>query len=124
MLHWKRTGGALAAALCLLLPVSVHATAPGPYQAGDTKIPADVAPVGKGNIIARAGRVIRNKNFLLPAGYQNITIQGKAEATKNQAAQLIMQQTPVLNIGCGVGEIVKYYWEEAEKEGIDRKSTR
>lgn len=146
MLHWKRTGGVLAAVFCILLPVSVHATVPeqkqagaavkpavqtdkaqptatkpaepGPYQAGDTRIPPDVPPVGKGNIIARAGRVIRNKNYLLPAGYQNVTIQGKAEATKNQAAQLIMQQTPVLNIGCGVGEIVKYYWEEAEKEGI------
>lgn len=90
----------------------------GPYKAGDTKIPAPAGPVEKGDIIARAGRVIRNKNYLLPAGYQHITIAGKAEATKNQAVRLILSQTPILNIGCSAGEIVKLYWEEAEREGI------
>lgn len=59
-----------------------------------------------------------NKNFILPEGYETVGIFGTSEATRNQAAQLILQQNPVLNIGCSVGTIVDLYWEEAEREGI------
>ena len=90
----------------------------GPYRAGKGTLAAPPGPIGLGNILARAGHVIRNKNFLLPAGYQRISIAGKAQATKNQAQQLLLGQTPVLNIGCSAGDIVDLYWEEAEREGI------
>ena len=59
-----------------------------------------------------------NPDFLLPKGYQEITIMGKAVATQNQAAQLIASHNPALDIGCSVGEIVALYWEEAEREGV------
>ncbi len=62
----------------------------------------------------------RNLNaiYILPKGYKDITIKGKAEATKKQAAQLIVANNKNLPIGCSVGEIVDLYWEEAEREGI------
>ena len=64
--------------------------------------------------------VKRNLNaiYILPKGYKDITIKGKAEATKKQAAQLIVANNKNLPIGCSVGEIVDLYWEEAEREGI------
>ena len=62
----------------------------------------------------------RNLNaiYILPKDYKEITIKGKAEATKKQAAQLIVANNQNLPIGCSVGEIVDLYWEEAEREGI------
>ena len=62
----------------------------------------------------------RNLNaiYILPKGYKDITIRGKAEATKKQAAQLIVANNKNLPIGCSAGEIVDMYWEEAEREGI------
>ena len=62
----------------------------------------------------------RNLNaiYILPKGYKDITIKGKAEATKKQAAQLIAVNNTYLPIGCSVGEIVDLYWEEAGREGI------
>lgn len=62
----------------------------------------------------------RNLNtvYILPKGYKDITIKGKAQATKKQAAQLIAANNKNLPIGCSVGEIVDLYWEEAEREGI------
>ena len=56
--------------------------------------------------------------YILPKGYKDITIKGKAEATKKQAAQLITTNNTYLPIGCSVGEIVDLYWEEAGREGI------
>ena len=62
----------------------------------------------------------RNLNaiYILPKGYKDITIKGKAQATKKQAAQLIAANNSNLPIGCSAGEIVDLYWEEAEREGI------
>ena len=62
----------------------------------------------------------RNLNaiYILPKGYKDITIKGKAEATKKQAAQLIAANNKNLPIGCSMGEIVDLYWEEAGREGI------
>ncbi len=62
----------------------------------------------------------RNLNaiYILPKGYKDITIRGKAQATKKQAAQLIAANNKNLPIGCSAGEIVDLYWEEAEREGI------
>ena len=62
----------------------------------------------------------RNLNaiYILPKGYKDITIKGKAEATKKQAAQLIAANNKNMSIGCSVGEIVDLYWEEAGREGI------
>ncbi len=64
--------------------------------------------------------VRRNLNavYILPKGYKDITIKGKAQATKKQAAQLITANNKNLPIGCSAGEIVDFYWEEAEREGI------
>lgn len=56
--------------------------------------------------------------YILPKGYKDITIKGKAQASKKQAAQLIAANNAYLPIGCSVGEIVDLYWEEAEREGI------
>lgn len=58
------------------------------------------------------------KIYILPKGYKEITIKGKAEATKKQAAQLIAANNSDIGIGCSIGEIVDLYWEEAEREGI------
>ncbi len=68
----------------------------------------------------QAATAKRNLNaiYILPKGYKDITIKGKAEATKKQAAQLIVANNKHLPIGCSVGEIVDLYWEEAEREGI------
>ena len=62
----------------------------------------------------------RNLNaiYILPKGYRDITIKGKAEATKKQAAQLIAANNRQMGIGCSIGEIVDLYWEEAGREGI------
>ena len=62
----------------------------------------------------------RNLNavYILPKGYKDITIKGKAEASKNQAARLIAANNQNLPIGCSIGEIVDLYWEEAGREGI------
>ena len=62
----------------------------------------------------------RNLNaiYILPKGYKDITIKGKAQATKKQAARLIAANNKNLPIGCSAGEIVDLYWEEAEREGI------
>lgn len=62
----------------------------------------------------------RNLNaiYILPKGYKDITIKGKSQATKKQAAQLIVANNKNLPIGCSAGEIVDLYWEEAEREGI------
>ena len=62
----------------------------------------------------------RNLNaiYILPKGYKEITIKGKAQATKKQAAQLIAANNRQMGIGCSIGEIVNLYWEEAGREGI------
>lgn len=62
----------------------------------------------------------RNLNdiYILPKGYKDITIKGKAQATKKQAARLIAANNKQMGIGCSIGEIVDLYWEEAEREGI------
>ncbi|MBQ9283893.1 MAG: glucosaminidase domain-containing protein [Acidaminococcaceae bacterium] len=59
-----------------------------------------------------------NAIYILPKGYKDITIKGKAQATKKQAAQLIAANNKQMGIGCSIGEIVDLYWEEAEREGI------
>ena len=56
--------------------------------------------------------------YILPKGYKDITIKGKAQATKKQAAQLIASNNKAMGIGCSIGEIIDLYWEEAEREGI------
>ena len=62
----------------------------------------------------------RNLNdvYILPRGYKDITIKGKAQATKKQAARLIAANNKQMGIGCSIGEIVDLYWEEAGREGI------
>ncbi len=80
--------------------------------------PEDVRGELKDKRVKGSGKRSWNPDFILPAGYQEITIMGKADATKNQAAQLISSRNPVLGIGCSIGEIVTLYWEEAEREGI------
>lgn len=80
-------------------------------------------PVLKGDARSEMGQSVapkRNLNaiYILPKGYKDITIKGKAQATKKQAAQLIAANNKNLPIGCSMGEIVDLYWEEAEREGI------
>ena len=77
----------------------------------------------KGNAHGGTGQSVapkRNLNaiYILPKGYKDITIKGKAQATKKQAAQLIAANNQNLPIGCSIGEIVDLYWEEALREGI------
>lgn len=75
---------------------------------------------GSGAITKQPAAAKRDLNaiYILPKGYKDITIKGKAEATKKQAAQLIVANNKNLPIGCSVGEIIDMYWEEAEREGI------
>ena len=81
-----------------------------PAATADTKAKADkTGTTAKRNL---------NAVYILPKGYKDITIKGKAEATKNQAARLIAANNQNLPIGCSAGEIVDLYWEEAGREGI------
>ena len=81
-----------------------------PEVPADTKAKADkTGATAKRNLSAV---------YILPKGYKDITIKGKAEASKKQAARLIAVNNQNLPIGCSVGEIVDLYWEEAEREGI------
>ena len=80
-------------------------------------------PVIKGNARVGVGQSAAPKRdlnaiYILPKGYKDITIKGKAQATKKQAAQLIAANNQNLPIGCSIGEIVDLYWEEALREGI------
>ena len=94
-------------------PVITIGERPGQSSAQTSKQQKAVQPV--------AGTTVRrnlNKIYILPKGYKDITIKGKAQATKKQAAQLIAANNKNLPIGCSAGEIVALYWEEAEREGI------
>lgn len=82
------------------------------------KKPEDVRQEIQGKHVKGAGKKPLNKKYILPANYKEVTIFGAAEATKNQAAQLIHSRNPGLDIGCSVGEIVELYWTEAGREGI------
>ena len=108
----------------ILVPMSLQA-AKAPRENRDHKLQTYQGnkPVVKGNAHRETGRSAapkRNLNaiYILPKGYKDITIKGKAQATKKQAAQLIAANNPYLPIGCSVGEIVDLYWEEAGQEGI------
>lgn len=54
----------------------------------------------------------------LPKDYKNISIFGRAVATKAQAAKLIRQNNPSVRLSCSVEELVDIYWEEAERENV------
>ena len=87
---------------------------------GDKKAPGNKVTVKTVTKTQQTAAPKRNLNdiYILPKGYKDITIKGKAEATKKQAAQLITANNTYLPIGCSVGEIVDLYWEEAGREGI------
>ncbi len=99
--------------------------ASGTEKAGSRTQPAitkgkTAANAGTQGAAAGRGTSSANKNsvYILPKGYKDITIKGKATATKKQAAQLIAANNKNMGIGCSIGEIVDLYWEEAEREGI------
>lgn len=52
------------------------------------------------------------------ANASSITIQGEAEATKEQMAAFIKKRNPSPKLTCSVEEIVNAYYSEAGKEGI------
>ena len=56
--------------------------------------------------------------FLLPGNYQEVTIFGPALATEAQAVGLLKIINPQPKLTCTPEEIVHYYWQEAEREGI------
>ena len=120
-----------AVAVLMLLPVQSHATkAPSVKQEKDKPVitigdrpgqhTVRTAKQQKKAQTAAGKAVKRNLNaiYILPKGYKDITIKGKAQASKKQAAQLITANNKNLPIGCSAGEIVDLYWEEAEREGI------
>ena len=82
--------------------------------------PVNKSAVKTGAKTEQTATAKRNLNaiYILPKGYKDITIKGKAQATKKQAAQLIAANNGNLPIGCSIGEIIDLYWEEAEREGI------
>ncbi|MEG1726551.1 MAG: glucosaminidase domain-containing protein [Acidaminococcaceae bacterium] len=55
---------------------------------------------------------------ILPPDYQNITIEGEAIATRQQAVNYIKQGNPKAKLTCSVEKIVDYYYEESTKEGL------
>ncbi len=57
---------------------------------------------------------------ILPKGgdLEDVTIFGRAEATEKQMVDFILRRNPAPNLSCTVEEIVKYYYEEAGREGI------
>ena len=54
----------------------------------------------------------------LPKNYQEITILGKGEVTKDQATAFIKMYNNKLFISATPGQIVDYYYREAGREGI------
>lgn len=54
----------------------------------------------------------------LPANYKTITILGKANATEAQAAAFIKKHSNNFKLQCSAEDIVKYYYEECEREGV------
>ena len=94
-------------------PVITIGDRPGQHAVRTTKQQKAAQPA-----VGTTGRRNLNKIYILPKGYKDITIKGKAQATKKQAARLIAANNKNLPIGCSAGEIVDLYWEEAEREGI------
>ena len=105
-------------------PVITIGDRPGPSSVRRTEQKSTMKPGATTDTKAKAEKTgaaaKRNLSavYILPKGYKDITIKGKAEATKNQAARLIAANNQNLPIGCSVGEIVDLYWEEAGREGI------
>ena len=105
-------------------PVITIGDRPGPSSVRRTEQKSTMKPRATTDTKAKAEKTgaaaKRNLSavYILPKGYKDITIKGKAEATKNQAARLIAANNQNLPIGCSVGEIVDLYWEEAGREGI------
>ena len=58
--------------------------------------------------------------LLLPedAAPETVTIFGAAEATQEQMAAYITRRNPSPKLNCTVADIVRYYYEEAGREGI------
>ncbi len=54
----------------------------------------------------------------LPENYRQVTIFGEAQATKAQAVALIKNNNPSPKLSCSVEDLVNFYWEEAEREGV------
>ena len=94
-------------------PVITIGDRPGQHSVRSTKQKGTTQPVA-----GTSAKRNLNAVYILPKGYKDITIKGKAQATKKQAAQLITANNKNLPIGCSAGEIVDLYWEEAEREGI------
>ena len=54
----------------------------------------------------------------LPANYKTITILGEAKATEEQAVAFIKKHSKNFKLQCSAEDIVKYYYEECEREGV------
>lgn len=52
------------------------------------------------------------------AAADTITIMGAAEATQEQMVHFIEKRNPQPKLNCSVEDIVRYYYEEAGREGI------
>lgn len=57
-------------------------------------------------------------DVMLPRDYKEITINGEAEITKEQAAMYIRQNNPNVKLACTIEKLVEYYWQEASREGL------
>jgi len=56
--------------------------------------------------------------FVLREKPEDVTIFGKAAANQGQMVNFIKKRSPAPKINCTVEELVSYYYEEAEREGI------
>lgn len=58
------------------------------------------------------------EGITIPKDYKEISIFGKSALMKSQAVAYIKQVNPNYKLTCTPEELVDYYWEEAELEGV------
>ncbi|MCI6283619.1 tetratricopeptide repeat protein [Selenomonas sp.] len=127
---------------CLLLPLAAAVVAPWLFAAPAAAAPSEIAerPIAGSVTIARPDfgktlpgevnkKAIENVAWRLTPAYdelllpeetapETVTIFGSAEATPEQMAAYITRRNPAPKLNCTVPQIVRYYYEEAGREGI------
>ncbi len=123
-----------AAALCAAFPAGSAAAAAVPAAAPSAAPTATRTIAGRpsfaaelpGTVNQKAVREVRwhiaaahdTPMMTPPAAPETISILGPAEATQEQMVQFILQRNPQPKLTCSVQEIVRFYYQEAGREGI------
>lgn len=76
-------------------------------------------PVREEKIDAGKIKTVDFGKFKIPADYKTIKILGKARATRQQALRYLRKNASGrVQLNCSAQEIVDYYYDEAEREGV------